>query len=75
MATRTYAISPGRDDENVVEFVGSACTSRFINLTIDFATTVMGDGGTTRAMRLSEVLQALENMKEFIMRRDTWPPA
>lgn len=75
MATRTYAVNPGMPSSNVTEFVGAACTSRFINLTIDIASTVVTEGGSTRAPSREEVINALERIKEYIFRDNSWPPA
>lgn len=74
MATRLYAIAPGQDNTTVVEGVGAAASSAAINITIDLAS-VVNDKGTTRAMKLEEVLLALDNIKMHIMRTNTWPPA
>lgn len=75
MATRTFAVNPTQRVSNVVEFVGAACTSRFINVTVDIATTVMGEGGSTRVLTKEEFINSLETIKEYVLRDNSWPPA
>ena len=75
MATRLYAIDPGDQNIDVIEGVGSAASSKSINLTIDIANTVVTEGGSTRTVKLQEVIEALDNMKAYILRQNNWPPA
>ncbi len=75
MATRPFGINPNDPSNSVVENVGSACTSAFINVTVDIASTVVTEGSSTRVISKSEFLRALERLKEYIIRQNTWPPA
>lgn len=76
MATRLYTIGPDARVANVIEGVGAATSSaNLINLTIDLsASLVTGAGGTARTVSKSEVLLALDTLKEYIL-EDVWPPA
>lgn len=74
MATRAYGVPPGKQQGGIVEFVGSATSSAAIVLTVDLATTAVTEGGTTRGVKLSEVLEALENARNYLI-KGNWPPA
>jgi len=75
MATRLYAVNPGDNSVNVIEGVGSATSSKIINLVVDIGPTLITDGSTQRAPSREEVLLALQNITEHIIRVKTWPPA
>lgn len=75
MATRIYAIAPGTADTTVIEGVGAAASAYAINLVVDIATTIVNEGTTTRVVKQAEVLEALERLKIYIMRDNSWPPA
>lgn len=74
MATRLYGANPGYALESVTEGVGSATTSHNVELTVDLATTVVTDGGTTRAITKNEVLLILNLFEQYIT-RSNWLPA
>lgn len=74
MATRAYGINMSGSPETVIEYVGSATSSAFIVLTVDLSTSAVGEGGTTRTLLKSEVLQAITILQEYIL-KDDWPPA
>jgi len=76
MATRLYAVAPGDNSPDAVqEAVGSAATSKAINLIIDIASTVVSDQGTTRTVSKEEVANALIQIAGHIQRTNKWPPA
>lgn len=74
MATRIYAIDPGDNSKGVIEGVGAAASGKSINLTLDIATSIVNEGSGTRVMDRDEVIFALEQIKEHIIRTQ-WPPA
>lgn len=74
MATRLYGANPGYNLEAVTEGVGSATTSHNVELTVDLATTVVSDTGTTRAIQKQEVLILLDLFAQYIT-RSNWLPA
>lgn len=74
MATRLYALGPNEQLENVVEGVGSAASSKIVNLTIDLSTSAVNEGTTTRGILKNEVLICLEIYQQYIV-RSNWPPA
>lgn len=82
MATRLFAFRPGGQittlAADIIEGVGAAASSAFkINLTVDLANTIVSDtsaGGTTRTIKKSEVLAALDAYKAYITKIN-WPPA
>lgn len=73
MATRRYSVNPGASLETLVEAAGAATVTASIELTVDCAATVVTDSGATRKISKLEVLLALEEMKEYIV-RGNWPP-
>jgi len=75
MATRRFALNPGAQNTDVVESVGNATSSAFIEVVVDVADTVVNEGGGTRKITQEELINALENIKEYIMRQNNWPPA
>lgn len=74
MATRLYGANPGFALESVTEGVGSATSSHNVELTVDLASTIVTDNGTTRTISKSEVLLILELFQEYIA-KSNWPPA
>jgi len=74
MATRRYGLKVGESLEQVTEGVGAATASDNVELTVDLATSIVTDGGTTRGILKSEVLIILEIFKEYIV-QNNWPPA
>lgn len=75
MATRRYKLSPGETERNVTEEVGAATNSDTVELTVDLAATAVNiDGSTARTINKREVLEALEHIKNHII-KSNWPPA
>lgn len=78
MATRRYKVNAGEQavDAQVVEEVGAATNSKFIELTVDLAATAVYaiDGVTQRSLTRDEVLEGLEQIKQHIL-KGNWPPA
>lgn len=66
MATRRFSINVGDTQEQIVDAVGAATVTKSIELTIDQATTVVTDRGTTRAIKKGEVDTALILLREYI---------
>ena len=65
MATRRGSINKGDKSKDVVEAVGAAVATKSIELTVDLAAN----------LKLSEVLNAIELLREYILRNNKWPPA
>lgn len=65
MATRRWSINRGDKSTQVVEAVGAAVATKSIELTVDLAANA----------KLSEVLNAIDNIKDHIIRTNKWPPA
>lgn len=74
MATRRFKINPGEAEEAIVEEAGGAVNSDAVELTVELATTAVNDGASTRGILKSEVLEALEKIKNHIIKAN-WPPA
>lgn len=75
MATRLYKISVGEGEFAVAEGAGSAVVSDTVELTVELATTAVNkEGGGTRGILKSEVLDCLEKIKNHIL-KGNWPPA
>lgn len=74
MATRIYATSPGDDEFHVKENVGPTGTSAIIAVVVDLATTGVTDKGVTRGPTRQEVLDAIERVQNWILKKN-WPPA
>lgn len=72
MATRRYKANPGTN--LVTEEVGAATNSHVVELTIDMSTSLVTEGGTTRAIKKEEVLAQLEKIKQKII-SGNWLPA
>lgn len=74
MATRRYKISPGENQNDVVDEAGAATNSDTIELTIDFDSGEVNLNGTaTRKVSKEEVLDGLEKIKNHIIQND-YPP-
>jgi hypothetical protein len=71
MATRRYSINPGDNDTQVTEAAGAAVATKNIELTVNLANVL---DGATKAISRDQVLVALEQLKQYIM-RGNWPPA
>lgn len=74
MATRLYSLAPNATLEDVVEAVGSATTTKAIELTVDLSTSIVNEGSSTRAIKQEEVIFALEIFAQYII-RGKWLPA
>lgn len=78
MATRRYKVNIGETavDAEVTEEVGAATNSKFVELTVDLAATAAykRDGSGQRAILREEVLEALDEIKQHIL-KGNWPPA
>lgn len=74
MATRRYKISVGEGEFSITEEAGAAVNSDTVELTVELATTAVNDGGTTRGILKSEVLDCLEKIENHII-KSNWPPA
>lgn len=74
MATRRYKIEPGEGEFSITEEAGAAVNSDTVELTVDIATTRVNEGGSTRVISKSEVLEALDKIKNHII-KGNWPPA
>ena len=68
MATRRFKISVGESEFQVVEEAGAAVNSDTVELTVELASTAVNEGGSTRAVKKSEVLQALEILENHIIK-------
>lgn len=68
MATRRFSINVGDSLESVVDAVGAATVTKSIELTIDQATTVMKDGGSTRAIKRGEIQTAIRILEQAILK-------
>lgn len=73
MATRRFKVNPGEQENQVVEEVGGAVNSAAVELTVELAATVNIPGGT-RTISKAELLEALEKIKNHIIKAN-WPPA
>lgn len=74
MATRIYGISVGEGEFSVTEGVGSAVAADTVELTVELATTAVNFRGSTRAVLKQEVLDAIDKIKNHIL-KGNWPPA
>ena len=70
MATRRWGISPGQNEYQVTEAVGSAVAANTIELTVDLANLA----GTGAPPTRQNVLDALAQIQDWIL-RGVWPPA
>jgi hypothetical protein len=74
MATRRYKINVGEKQHQVTEEVGAATNSDTVELTVDLATTAVNHRGGTRAIEKAEVLEAIDSIRNWIV-KGNWPPA
>ena len=74
MATRIYAVNPGGQNTDVQENVGPTATSAIFAVVVDLASGVT-EGSGSRGPSREELILALENIKDHILRANTWPPA
>jgi len=74
MATRRYKLSPGEGEFSVTEEVGAAVNSDVVEVTVELATTAVNVGASTRGVLKQEVLEALDKIKNHIL-KGNWPPA
>lgn len=74
MATRIFKGNPGDSLESITDGVGSATSSKSVELTVDLATSIVNDNGTTRAIQKEEVLLVLNLFAQYITRLN-WLPA
>ena len=75
MATRIFACNPGDPSTSVIEDVGPTGTSASIALIVDAAVTITGLDGAAQQASKADVIKALEAITEYIIRKNTWPPA
>lgn len=73
MATRRYKVSAGETEYAVVEEAGAAVNSDTFEFTVECATTAVNANGSTRAPNKDEVILALEQIKNHII-KNQWPP-
>ncbi|MDZ4662943.1 MAG: hypothetical protein SGJ18_15125 [Pseudomonadota bacterium] len=73
MATRRYKLSVGESEFQVTEEAGAAVNSDTVELTVECATTAINEGASTRQPHRSEVLDALNHIKNHII-KSNWPP-
>lgn len=74
MATRRYGINPGEGEFSVTEAAGAAVSSDVIELTVELATTAVNVEATTRGLLKQEVIEAIDKIKNHII-KGNWPPA
>lgn len=74
MATRRYGISIGEGEFSITEAVGAAVSSDKVELTVELASTAVNWRGSTRAVEKQEVLDAIDKIKNHIL-KGNWPPA
>lgn len=72
MSTQRIGANPGYNLEQITNVVGAATVTNNVELTIDMATTIVNDNGTTRQISRNEVLLILEMMEQYITRMN-WP--
>lgn len=73
MATRLYKVSVGEGEFAVAEGAGSAVVSDTVELTVECASTAVNFRGSTRKPDKQEVLDAIEKIKNHII-KNNWPP-
>jgi hypothetical protein len=73
MATRLYSIGPNERVEDIVEAVGSATTTKSIELTVDLGA-IKAAGNPSTSIYRDEVLHALMELHDYIQ-KSNWPPA
>lgn len=71
MATRLYGVSVGEGEFSVTEGAGSAVAADTVEVTVELSATAIGGA---RAVTKQEVLEALEKIKNHII-KGNWTPA
>lgn len=74
MATRLYGVSVGEYANAITEGAGSAVAADKVELTVELATTAVGEGASTRGITKAEVLDCIDKIKQHII-KGNWPPA
>lgn len=72
MSTILFGGNPGYSLENVTEGTGSATSAHNVELTVDMATTIVNDNGTTRQIQRNEVILILHLFIQYIEKMN-WP--
>jgi hypothetical protein len=73
MATRRFKVSPGEGEFAVTEEAGAAVNSGIVELTIEFATTAINVGGSTRGINKQEALDCVMKIYNHILKAATFP--
>lgn len=68
MATIRMKLSPGKGEFQIVQEVGAATNSDVVELTVDMGTTLVNEGGSTRAIKKSEILDILKKFENHIVK-------
>lgn len=71
MATIRLKLSPGETEFQIVQETGAATNSDTVELTIDMATNLVNDKGTTRQIKKQEILDILDMFKNHIVKAAT----
>jgi hypothetical protein len=66
-------MAPGASLETMTEAAGPATTTKAIELNVDCSASIVNDNGTTRKITKEEVIFALNEFHQYIM-RSNWPP-
>lgn len=74
MATRRFGLSVGKTEFSINEAAGAATVTDNIEITVDLANTIVTDNGVTRTVSREEVILALEQLMNYIV-KVKWPPA
>lgn len=73
MATRRFKVSVGEGEFAVTEEAGGAVNSDTVELTVECASTAVNFRGSTRQPEKWEVLDAIDKIKNHIIKAN-WPP-
>ena len=73
MATRRFKVSAGETEVDVIDEAGAAVNSDTFEFTVECASTAVNDNGTTRQVSKEETLDALEYIRNYIIKKN-WPP-
>lgn len=71
MATAIYHASVGKTEFSITDGVGSATASTEIELTVDLSTSIVNLETGTRQVKKDEVLIALDQLKNYILKDTT----
>lgn len=74
MATRRYGIDVGQGEFEITEGAGAAVDADKVELTVELANTAVNEGSGTRTINKQEVLEAIDKIKNHII-KGNWPPA